>query len=80
LSGGWVLPGSPAEIAVKHSEAEWDRDGGATESESAIGVTIFHRRHEVQTRIQLILEENPILSTGRKATVLTVEHQLLLGG
>jgi hypothetical protein len=80
LSGGWVLPGSPAEIAVKHSEAKWDRDTGEEESETAIGVTVFHRRHELQTRIQLIFEENPVLSTGGKARVLTIEHQLLLGG
>jgi hypothetical protein len=80
LSGGWVLPGSAAEIAVKHSEARWDRAVDATEMETAFGVTFFHRRHELQTRIQFILEENPIIASGRKARVLTLEHQLLLGG
>jgi len=80
LSGGWVLPGAPAEIAVKRSEARWDRVSGEPETETAIGVTVFHRRHEVQTRIQLIFEENPSLATGSKARILTVEHQLLLGG
>jgi hypothetical protein len=80
LSGGWVLPGSAAEIAVKHSEARWDSAVDATEMETAFGVTFFHRRHELQTRIQFILDENPIIASGRKARVLTLEHQLLLGG
>lgn len=80
LSGGWVLPGSPAQVSVKHSRAQWDDTADESETETAVGVTLFHRGHEIQTRIQLIFEENPLLSSGGEARVLTIEHQLLLGG
>ncbi len=81
LSAGWVLPGRDVELAIQYSEAEWDRerDGGPA-WEGGVGVTFFHREHELQTRIQLHRLRTAPLSVLPSATVLTVEHQVLLGG
>lgn len=81
LGAGWVLPGRGVELAIQYSEAEWDRDrDGGPAREGGVGVTFFHREHELQTRIQLTHLRTAPLSVLPSATVLTVEHQLLLGG
>jgi hypothetical protein len=81
LSAGWVFPGSGAEIALRHSQATWDQDLDLDpEKETGLGLTLFHRAHEVQSRFQLTFEEHPTSAGGGRATLLTVEHQILLGG
>ena len=81
VSVGWVLPGRDVELAIQYSEAEWDRerDGGPAR-EGGVGVTFFHREHELQTRVQLHRLRSAPLGVLPSATVLTVEHQVLLGG
>jgi hypothetical protein len=82
LSGGILLPGHDVELALRHSRAIWDaaRDEGH-DDELGIGLTFFHRGHALQTRVQLARER---LFTGtaneRSTRILTIEHQLLLGG
>lgn len=82
VSGGALVPGHDVEFVVRHSRAVWDaaRDAGP-DTETSVGLTFFHRGHELQTRLQFSRER---LFTGsateRRANVLTIEHQLLLGG
>jgi len=88
LSAGWVPPpgwvpsSTNAEFVVRHSRAIWDtaRDAGP-DQESSVGLTVFHRGHELQTRIQFSREVIFVGSAAERRTrVLTLEHQLLLGG
>ncbi len=79
LGGGYVLPGRPVEVVLRHSEARWDRSrNGPAERETALGVTFFHRLHLLQTRIQLIRERGMLTGLSDESTRLTIEHQLLL--
>jgi hypothetical protein len=81
LSGGWVLPGHDVEVAVRHSEATWDRQREASPTrETGVGVTFFHMGHQLQTRVQLHRTRTPPGSGIASGNVLTLEHQLLLGG
>ncbi len=86
VSTGWVLPplvpGFDMEAAFRHSEATWDRGRDPhPDLDTGVGLTFFHRGHEVQTRIQLSRERRH-LSEGApiNTRILTLEHQLLLGG
>ncbi|TVP43796.1 MAG: hypothetical protein EA350_13100 [Gemmatimonadales bacterium] len=82
VSAGWVVPGHDLEFVARHSRATWDlaRDAGP-ETEQAVGVTFFHRGHELQTRFQLSRERLAQGSPdGTSTLILTIEHQLLLGG
>ncbi len=82
VSGALLLPGHDVEVSVRRSRATWDarRDAGP-DLETGVGVTLFHSGHELQTRFQLSRE---VLFSGsdteRRATILVIEHQLLLGG
>jgi hypothetical protein len=82
VSTGWLVPGHDVEVVARHSRATWDlaRDAGP-DIEQALGVTFFHRGHELQTRFQLSRERLGQGSPdGTSTLILTIEHQLLLGG
>jgi hypothetical protein len=82
VSGGVLLPGHDVEFALRHSSAIWDaaRDAGP-DDETSVGLTFFHRGHELQTRIQFSRERLFVGAPSERSTnVLTLEHQLLLGG
>ncbi|TVP55454.1 MAG: hypothetical protein EA351_10715 [Gemmatimonadales bacterium] len=85
LGAGWLLPleaGLPVpdmELVVRHSRARWDLDReGSGERESAIGLTLFHRDHAVQTRLQLTRERGMLTGLSDRSTRLTIEHQLFM--
>jgi hypothetical protein len=81
LSAGWVFPRHDVELAARHSEATWDRDReDAPTRETGAGVTFFHLAHQLQTRVQLHRVRASATSGVPSRTVLTVEHQILLGG
>jgi hypothetical protein len=81
LSAGWVLPRHDVELAARHSEATWDRvREDAPTRETGVGVTFFHLAHQLQTRVQLHRVRATAASAVPSGTVLTVEHQILLGG
>jgi len=81
VSAGYLLPGGWGQLAVRHSEALWDaKRPEFREKEDTIGLTIFHSGHELQTRIQLSEERRPFELAGGRVRILTIEHQLLLGG
>ena len=82
---GWMLPADlttpvgDVEVAVRHSRARWDRDReGSAERESAVGMTLFHRDHALQTRIQLSRERGMLTGLSDASTRLTIEHQLFM--
>jgi len=80
-SAGWVLPRHPVELAVRRSQARWDRDRDeGAEVETTLGATYFHDDHQLQTRFQLQWERQPLLPGSGRAMRVTIEHQLLLGG
>jgi hypothetical protein len=82
VPSGWIPSTLDVELAVRHSEATWDtsRDAGPDE-ESSVGLTLFHAGHELQTRIQFSRERLFAGSAAeRSSRILTLEHQLLLGG
>ncbi|CAN5662896.1 hypothetical protein BH23GEM11_BH23GEM11_02970 [soil metagenome] len=82
VSTGWFLPGHDVELVARHSRATWDlaRDAGP-DTEQALGVTFYHRGHELQSRFQLSRERLGQGSPdGTSTLILTIEHQLLLGG
>jgi hypothetical protein len=81
LSAGTLLAEGRVQVAVQGSEAQWDRSRGLSpEREFGIGVTLFHVGHEVQSRIQLARQSGPVGSPTQRGVLLTIEHQLLLGG
>jgi hypothetical protein len=81
VSAGWTLPGERLEVVARASESTWDRRRDPTpEREVGFGVTFFHVGHEVQSRLQFTREQTPRGALIRSANVLTLEHQLLLGG
>jgi hypothetical protein len=48
---------------------------------TGIGVSFFHQGHELKTRIQLSRERRHLAEGAPRTTrILTIEHQLLLGG
>ncbi len=85
VGAGWLLPieaGVPVpdmEVVVRHSRARWDlARQGSGERESAIGLTLFHRDHAVQTRLQLTRERGMLTGLSDRSTRLTLEHQLFM--
>jgi len=81
LSAGWVLPGHDVELAFRHSEAQWDRQReGAPTRETGGGVTFFHLGHQLQTRLQFHRIRTVPGSGVASGNILTLEHQILLGG
>jgi hypothetical protein len=82
VSGGALVPGHDVEMVVRHSRATWDaaRDAGP-DIETSVGLTFFHMGHGLQTRVQFTRERLFAGSaTERRTNILTIEHQLLLGG
>ncbi len=81
LSGGWVVPSRRFEIAIRRSEAEWDRSTrGHAENETSLGVTFFHREHALQTRVQVVRWRMLQGGEVERGHGLILEHQFLLGG
>ncbi len=81
LSGGWVPPSRKLEVTLRRSEAAWDRsDRGNRETETGVGLTLFHREHALQSRIQLFRWGLVQGGELRRGNGLVVEHQLLIGG
>jgi hypothetical protein len=81
VSGAWALQGRPLQLAARYGESDPNQnDATDPTTEVGAGVTIFHRGHEVQSRVQLQRFDRPLGMGRLKTTLLTVETQILIGG